>query len=536
MERVFQADFSTVRLHEGAEAGAAGVRALARGEDVHVAPGALRPETEGGRELLGHELAHVLQQRAGLVGPGTAGALEAAAGQAGVKAARGIPVRSVGRDAAGPAPLSFSSPVLRPGPAQADPFKVGSPPPKGKKDNRSEVDAFHQGGDVYIDANANRYTLVRSNAGDYLQSISSQDTDPGLKSKKDLSMTSLLGGGRSKKVDRTLGKDKKKVLQRPLYSKAEDLTSGALQKDATSVKKIENILKLNDPRHPDFKKSKETQDRKIRDTAKKRDRKDKRGTGNDEGQQTFLFPTALNRDSGLSKDSNIRTRDTGAHGQKISRLQIHQYNRTPTRAIPLMGGPGHNHPGVATSTPGGKDHLSKGNADLDKARATAILTHHGPATEWGASTVQQVKHMKPPRDVINHKNVTGFDTKGRNLSKDKEARQDLTWESGRNRETLKRIAKKIPEEYPNLSPIRHEELSSDDEAFGIDPSEIDEAVQDPTKLPLVFSSFENPKPRPPGWEYKGKVKKKPTKSQSRSTKKRKRSSSSSHRGKKKKRT
>jgi hypothetical protein len=120
--------------------------------------------------------------------------------------------------------------------------------------------------------------------------------------------------------------------------------------------------------------------------------------------------------------------------------------------------------------------------------------------------VEQVKQMKPPRDVIDPSNVQGYDPLGRDFATSEDARQDLAWESGYNREAMKRIAKQVPLEYPG-SPIRHEELSSEDENFNFDSSHVEEAVKDPSKLPLLYSSFENPKPRPAKWKYTKKKRK-----------------------------
>lgn len=68
MERFFGADFSGVRVHVGSQR-AVGARALAfaQGSELHFAPGKFQPESPAGRVLLGHELAHVVQQRAGRV-------------------------------------------------------------------------------------------------------------------------------------------------------------------------------------------------------------------------------------------------------------------------------------------------------------------------------------------------------------------------------------------------------------------------------------------------------------------------------------
>lgn len=67
MESRFGHDFSRVRIHRDALAGesARAVSALAYtvGQDVVFAGGQYTPETMGGRKLLAHELAHVVQQR-----------------------------------------------------------------------------------------------------------------------------------------------------------------------------------------------------------------------------------------------------------------------------------------------------------------------------------------------------------------------------------------------------------------------------------------------------------------------------------------
>ncbi len=67
MEAFFQADFSGVRVHEGPTAHAMGALAFTLGEDLHFAPGLYDPASRVGVELLGHELTHVVQQRAGRV-------------------------------------------------------------------------------------------------------------------------------------------------------------------------------------------------------------------------------------------------------------------------------------------------------------------------------------------------------------------------------------------------------------------------------------------------------------------------------------
>lgn len=67
MERSFGHSFEDVRIHSGAEAEQVGALAYTRGDDVHFQPGLYDPLSLGGQELLGHELTHVVQQRAGRV-------------------------------------------------------------------------------------------------------------------------------------------------------------------------------------------------------------------------------------------------------------------------------------------------------------------------------------------------------------------------------------------------------------------------------------------------------------------------------------
>lgn len=99
MEQALGADFRDVRVHVGPQAERIGAIAFTAGADVFFAPGRFNPDTAEGRRLLGHELAHVVQQRQGRV-RGTAGAvtvvqdaaLEAEADRAGVRAGMGAAV------------------------------------------------------------------------------------------------------------------------------------------------------------------------------------------------------------------------------------------------------------------------------------------------------------------------------------------------------------------------------------------------------------------------------------------------------------
>jgi len=107
MEQSFGTTFDDVRVHEGSQAEAVGAQAYAEGSDLHFAPGKYDPESLGGQELLGHELAHVVQQRAGRVetpqgkdGINADPSLEAEADAAGACAAEGLPANVQGTAAA----------------------------------------------------------------------------------------------------------------------------------------------------------------------------------------------------------------------------------------------------------------------------------------------------------------------------------------------------------------------------------------------------------------------------------------------------
>jgi hypothetical protein len=67
MEAALRADFSNVRVHVGPQAERIGAIAFTVGSDIYFAPGRYQPETLQGQQLLGHELAHVVQQHAGRV-------------------------------------------------------------------------------------------------------------------------------------------------------------------------------------------------------------------------------------------------------------------------------------------------------------------------------------------------------------------------------------------------------------------------------------------------------------------------------------
>jgi hypothetical protein len=97
MERSFGADFSDVEVNAASPlASSIGAQAVTDGRALHFAPGEYDPHSLAGRELIGHELAHVVQQRQGRVdaalqrySPGATDTLEREADEMGARAARG---------------------------------------------------------------------------------------------------------------------------------------------------------------------------------------------------------------------------------------------------------------------------------------------------------------------------------------------------------------------------------------------------------------------------------------------------------------
>lgn len=107
MQNSFSTSFQDVDIHQNdASATRMGALAYTQGNNVHFAPGQFNPNTQGGQELLGHELTHVVQQREGRVQPTKQGkgkavndspTLENEADNIGNKAANGQQVDVVGK-------------------------------------------------------------------------------------------------------------------------------------------------------------------------------------------------------------------------------------------------------------------------------------------------------------------------------------------------------------------------------------------------------------------------------------------------------
>jgi hypothetical protein len=144
MEKALDADFSEVRIHEGGEASAIGAKAFTRRHDIFFAPGQYDPTSEPGRELIGHELTHVVQQAQGRVqattqakglAVNTDDGLEHEADALGARAARGehAPVAGGGGGAGGPVVQRKGDVPLKP---QADQAVVGAGPAAAPRDPR----------------------------------------------------------------------------------------------------------------------------------------------------------------------------------------------------------------------------------------------------------------------------------------------------------------------------------------------------------------------------------------------------------------
>ena len=65
VEAKMQLAFDNVRIAGDTGSAAAGAAAYTRGKDVNFAAGAYAPGSAAGKQLLAHELTHVMQQRGG---------------------------------------------------------------------------------------------------------------------------------------------------------------------------------------------------------------------------------------------------------------------------------------------------------------------------------------------------------------------------------------------------------------------------------------------------------------------------------------
>lgn len=156
MEQALGADFSGVRVREDASAAALGADAYARGEKIVFAPGKFDPTSMAGKELIGHELVHVVQQRQGRVSATQAkggaainsdAGLEHEADELGARAARG--------EAMPAATNHTTSSATTDGAAQLKPGKVKRKGVRVKLEKSGEVE-LSPGTAVDVEGNAIR--------------------------------------------------------------------------------------------------------------------------------------------------------------------------------------------------------------------------------------------------------------------------------------------------------------------------------------------------------------------------------------------
>jgi Domain of unknown function (DUF4157) len=185
MESFFNTDFSAVRVHEGPQAAAIGALAFASGNDLHFAPGQYNPQSTQGQQLLGHELTHVVQQRAGRVrNPLCAGVavvqdtvLEAEADRMGLRAAAQVGGAGVSFPAGGESETdssrtfsshqiqcSFRSDVVQPG------VQPGKKKPSAHSKSKSKYTVKKGAAGVHKPAakKGKKFTVKQSATGDYV--------------------------------------------------------------------------------------------------------------------------------------------------------------------------------------------------------------------------------------------------------------------------------------------------------------------------------------------------------------------------------
>lgn len=118
-------DLSSVRVQESGLPSSVGAVALARGAELHFAPGHYDPQSPTGLELLAHELVHVAQQARGQVRPDTrTGGVELATEPAHEREADDLARRAVAAASTTPAPLATGGRA---------PLTFAEPPPAQRK-------------------------------------------------------------------------------------------------------------------------------------------------------------------------------------------------------------------------------------------------------------------------------------------------------------------------------------------------------------------------------------------------------------------
>ena len=65
IQKELHADFSQIKILDSHLPTLNGSSTFSIGNEIHFAPGAFQPHTKEGKELIAHELSHVVQQRGG---------------------------------------------------------------------------------------------------------------------------------------------------------------------------------------------------------------------------------------------------------------------------------------------------------------------------------------------------------------------------------------------------------------------------------------------------------------------------------------
>lgn len=184
LEATFGQDFSEIKVHaNSSQASKAGALAFARGKEVHFAPGQFQPDTPQGRQLIGHEFAHLVQQSTQHVKANTAvgdlpvnddPALEAAADAMGARFAKMEPAQAGGSVLS---PLAAEAGVVQlkaeSAPATATESPVEEAP---AADTPAQDNATHEGG-VAGDP-ATEQAAKEDGAPDQAQDEKSEDQAP----------------------------------------------------------------------------------------------------------------------------------------------------------------------------------------------------------------------------------------------------------------------------------------------------------------------------------------------------------------------
>lgn len=141
MEGAFGQDFSDVRVHTSSAPASIDALAYTQGHDIHFSPGQFNPATSGGQEALGHELAHVVQQRSGRVA-----SPEGSGAPVNAQTALEAEADALGHQAAHTDTPSALAPAVAPSAALVEESaqRIAMPAQRLGRERRGSVDALEQ--------------------------------------------------------------------------------------------------------------------------------------------------------------------------------------------------------------------------------------------------------------------------------------------------------------------------------------------------------------------------------------------------------